>query len=99
MNPGYVSLLLFSSFSDSYSYRRVSLSSCRPSPSLNPQSTSCQSSVVLLCTESQDPECTVGEVAVRETGFPSDHTAVDLLTPGATVAVAVDPSEEVAGAS
>ena len=86
-------------FSDSYSYRRVSLSSCRPSPSLNPQSTSCQSSGAPLCTESQDSECTVGEVAMRETGFPGDHAAADLLTPGVTVAVAVDPSEEVAGAS
>ena len=36
---------------------------------------------------------------MREIGFPSDHTAVDLLTPRATVAVAVDPSEEVVGAS
>ena len=37
---------------------------------------------------------------MRETGFSGDHTAADLLTPGATVAVAVDdPSEEVAGAS
>ena len=36
---------------------------------------------------------------MRETGFPSDHTAVDLLTPGATVVVAVDPSKEVARAS
>ena len=85
--------------SDSYSYRQVSLSSCRPSPSLNLQSTSYQSSGVPLCTESQDLECTVGEVAVREIGFPGDHTAVDLLTPGATMAVAVDPSKEVAEAS
>jgi len=51
------------------------------------------------CTESKDSECTIGEAAVRETGFPGDHTAADLLTPGATVAMAVDPSEEVAGAS
>ena len=36
---------------------------------------------------------------MRETGFPGDQTVVDLLTPGATVAVAVNPSEEVAGAS
>ena len=99
MNPGYVSLLLFSSFSDSYSYRRVSLSSCRPPPSLNPQSTSYQSSGVPLCAESRDSECTVGEVAVREIGFPGDHAAVDLLTLGETVAMVVDPSEEVAGAS
>ena len=41
----------------------------------------------------------VSEVAVRETRFPGDHTAADLLTPGATVAMAVDPSEGVAGAS
>ena len=86
-------------FSDSYSYRRVSLSSCRPSPSLNPQPTPCQSSGAPLCTELKDSECTVGEVAVRETGFPSDHAATDLLTSGATVVVAVDPSKEVAGAS
>ena len=36
---------------------------------------------------------------MRETGFPGDHAAVDLLTPGVTAAVVVDPSEEVAGAS
>ena len=86
-------------FSDSYSYRRFSLSSCRPSPSLNPQSTSCQSSGAPLRFESLDSECAVGEVAVRETGFPGDHAAADLLTPGVTVAVVVDPSEGVAGAS
>jgi len=39
--PRYDSLLLFSFFSDSYSYRRVSLPSCRPSPSLDPPLTSC----------------------------------------------------------
>ena len=98
MNPGYVSLLLFFLFSDSYSYRQVSLSSCRPLPSLNPQSTSCQSSGVPLCAESRDSECTVGEVAVRETGFLGDHAA-DLLAPKVTVATAVGSSEEVAGAS
>ena len=87
----------FSLFSDSYSYRQVSLSSCRPSPSLNPQSTSCQSSGVPLCAESRDSECTVGDVAVRETGFPGDHAAADLVALGE--AVAGDPSEEVAGAS
>ena len=86
-------------FSDSYSYHRVSLSSCRPSPSLNSQWTSCQSSGLPLCTESQDPECTVGEVAMRETGFPSDHAAAYLLAPGVTVAVVVDLSEEVIEAS
>ena len=99
MIPCYVSLLLFFLFSDSYSYRQVSLSSCRPLPSLNPQSTSCQSSGVPLCSESRDSECTVGEVVLRETGSPGDHAAADLLAPGVTVAVAVGPSEEVARAS
>ena len=99
MNPGYVSLLLFFLFSDSYSYRQVSLSSCRLSPSLNRQSTSCQSSGVLLCAESRDSECTVGEVAEKEIGFSGDDAAADLLAPGVTVAVVVGPSEEVAGAS
>ena len=41
----------------------------------------------------------VGEVAVRETGFPGDHAAADLLTPRAAVSVGVDPSKEVAGTS
>jgi len=99
VNPGFVSSLLFSLFPDSYSYRRVSLSSCRPSPSLTPQPPSCQSSGAPPRTESKDSESTVGEVAVRETGPPSDHAASDLLTPGVTVAVGVDPSEEVARAS
>ena len=44
-------------------------------------------------------ECTVGEVAVRETGFSGDHAAADLLAPEVTVAMAVEPSMEVAGAS
>jgi hypothetical protein len=39
----------------------------------------------------------VGEVAVRETGFPGDHTAANLLALGVTMAV--DPPKEVAGAS
>ena len=86
-------------FSDSYSYRRVSLSSCRPSPSLNPQQTSCQSSGAPPCTESKDSESTVSEVAMRETGPPGDHAASDLLTSGVTVAMGVDPSEEVGGAA
>ena len=98
MNPRSVSLLLFSFFY-SYSYRRVSLSSCRPSPSLNPQSISCQSSGAPLCAESRDSECTVGEVAVKETGFPGDDAAADLLAPGVTVAAAMGPSEELARAS
>ena len=99
MNPGYVSLLLFFLFSDSYSYRRFSLSSCRPSPSLNPQLTSFQSSGTPLCSESLDSVCAVGEVAMRGTGFSSGSIATDLLAPEVTVAVAVEPSEEVAGAS
>ena len=41
----------------------------------------------------------VGEVAMRETGFPGDHVVADLLAPEVTMAVAVEPSEEVAGAS
>ena len=41
----------------------------------------------------------VGEVAVRGTGFSGDPTATDLLAPEVTVAVAVEPSEEVVGAS
>ena len=36
---------------------------------------------------------------MRETGFPGDHAAADLLAPGVTVATAVCPSEEVAGVS
>ena len=44
-------------------------------------------------------ECTVGEVAVREIGFPSDDAAADSLAPEVTVATAVGSSEEVAGAS
>ena len=36
---------------------------------------------------------------MRETGPPSDLAALDLLTPGVTMAVGVDPSEEVARAS
>ena len=86
-------------FSDSYSYCRFSLSSCRPSPSLNPQSTSCQSSGVPLCSESWDSEYAVGKVAVRGIGFSGDPAAADLLALEVTVAVAVEPSEEVAGAS
>ena len=86
-------------FSDSYSYRRFSLSSCRPSPSLNPQSTSCQSSSAPLRSKSRDSECAVDEVAVRGTGFSGDPTAADLLALEVTMDVAVEPPEEVAGAS
>ena len=81
--------------SDSYSYCRVSLSSCRPSPSLNLQSTSCQPSGAPLCTESQDSERTVVEVAMR--GI--EYTAADLLTPEVTMGMAADSSEGLAVAS
>ena len=93
MNFGFISLLLFPFFS--YSYRRVSLSTFRPSSSLNPQSTSCQPSGAPLCTESQDSERTVIEVAVRGT----EYVAADLLTPEVTVAMVVDSSEGLAVAS
>ena len=86
-------------FPDSYSYRRVSLSSCRPSPSLNPPPSSCQSSDAPLCAESGDLACTVGDVAVREIGFPNDHAAADSVAPEVTVATAVGSSEGVVGAS
>ena len=96
------SLCFFASiflFPDSYSYRRVSLSSYRPSPSLNPPLTSCQSFDAPLCAESWDLECTVGEVAVREIGFPDEPAAADSVAPEVTVATAVGSFEEVAGAS
>ena len=44
-------------------------------------------------------ECSVGEVAVREAGFPGDHAAADPVALEVTVAMAVGSSEEVAGAS
>ena len=96
MNPGYVSPLLFFLFSDSYSYRRFSLSFCRLSPSLNPQSTSFQSSDAPLRSESLDSECAIGEVAVRAIGFSGD---LDLLTLEVTMATMAEPSREVARAS
>ena len=79
----------------SYSYWRVSLSTFRPLSSLNPQSTSCQTSGAPLCTESQDSERTVVEVAVR--GI--EYAAADLLTPEVIVTMAVDSSEGMAMAS
>ena len=83
----FASLPLFS-----YSYRRVSLSTFRLSSSLHPQSTSCQPSSVPLCTESQDSECTVAEVAVRGT----ESAAAELPAPKVTVAMAVGSSEGLA---
>ena len=71
------------------------MSTFRPSSSLNPQSTSCQTSGAPLCTESQDSERTVVEVAVRGT----EYAATDLLTPEVTVAMAADSSEGLAVAS
>ena len=44
-------------------------------------------------------EFTVDEVAVRETGFPGDHVAVDPVAPEVTVVMVVGSSEEVVGAS
>ena len=96
MIPCYASLLLFSFFSDSYSYRRFFLSSCRPSPSLKPPLTSSQSSDLPLRAESQDLECTVGEVAVKETGSPAAANPIALEV---TVASAMGTCEEVAEVS
>ena len=93
MNSGFVSLLLFSFFS--YSYWRVSLSTFRPSSSLSLQSTSCQTSGAPLCTESQDSERMVAEVAVRGTEF----AAADLLALEVTMAMAVSSSKGLAVAS
>ena len=89
-------LPLFLFFSNSYSYLQFFLLSCRPSPSLDPSSTSSQSSDLPLRTESRDLGCSVGELAVRETGSPA---AADPIAPKVTVATAVGTSEEVAGAS
>ena len=71
------------------------MSTFRPSSSLNPQSTSCQPSSVPLCTESQDSDHTVVEVAVRGT----EYAATDLLTLEVTVAMAADSTEGLAMAS
>ena len=77
------------------SYCRVSLSSCRPLPSLNPPPTFGQSSDAPMCAESRDLGCTVDEVAVR----PGDDAAADSLTLEVTTATAVGASEEAARAS
>ena len=91
---------LFASVSPFFcSYWRVSLSTFRPSSSLDPLSTSCQSSGVPPSTEPQDSEHTVGEVVVGETRFPGDEAAAGLAPPEVTVAMAVDSSREVAGTS
>ena len=84
------SVLLFS-----FSYRRVSLSTFRPSSSLSLQSTSCQTSGVPSHTESQDLERTVAEVAVRGT----ESAAADLPAPEVTVAMAAGSSEGLVVAS
>ena len=83
-------------FPDLYFYRRVSLSSCSPSPSLTPPPPSSQPSGAPPCTESKDSESTIGEVAVRKAGPPA---AADPVALEVTVAMAVGTSEEVAGAS
>ena len=90
----FASVLLFSC-----SYWWVSLSTFRPSSSLNPPSTSCQSSGVPPSTEPQDSERTVGEVVVGETRFPGDDAAAGLVASEVTVAMVVDSSREVAGTS
>ena len=86
----FASVLLFS-----YSYWRVSLSTFRPSSSPSLQSTSCQTSIAPLRTESQDSERTVVEVAVRGT----ESAATDLPAPEVTVAMAAGSSEGLAVAS
>ena len=48
-----------------------------------------------MCTESQDSERMVAEVAVRGT----EYAAADLLTPEVTMAMAVDSTEGLAVAS
>jgi hypothetical protein len=75
--------------------------SCRSSPSPSPisQSASSQSAGVPLRTESQDLERTVSEVTVGETGAPDDQAFAESPTPEVTMAVAMDPAMEVAGAS
>ena len=90
------SLLFAFLFPDLYFYRRVSLSSCSPSPSLTPPPPSSQPSGVPPRTESKDSESTVGEVAVRKAGPPA---AADPVAPEVNVVTAVGTSEEVAGPS
>ena len=75
------------------------MSSCRPSLSLNPPLTSCPSSGVPLSSEPHDSERMVAEVAVGETRLSGDAAAADLVAPEVTVAMAVDSSREVTGAS
>ena len=81
------------------SYWQVSLSTFRPSSSLDPPLTSCQSSGVPPSTEPQDSERTVGVVVVGETRFPGDDAAAGLVASEVTVAMVVDSSREVAGTS
>ena len=97
MIPCYVSLLLFSFFLTyiliiEFPYHladpRLPLTISRP----------LVSPLVCPVAESRYSECTVSEVAAREIGFPSDDAAAASLAPGVTVAAAVGPSEEVAGA-
>ena len=83
----------------SCSHWRVSLSTFRPSSSLDAPSTSCQPSGVPPSTEPQDSERTVGEVVVGETRFSGDDAAASLVASGVTVAMVVDSSREVAGTS
>ena len=90
------SLLFAFLFPDLYFYRRVSLSSCSPSPSVTPPPRSSEPSSAPPHTESKDSESTVCEVAVRKAGPPA---AADPVAPEVTVVMMVGTSEEVAGAS
>ena len=96
MTSGFVSASISPFFC---SYCQVSLSTFRPSSSLDPPSTSCHSSGVPPSTEPQDLERTVGEVVVGETRFPGDDAAAGLVASKVTMAMVVDSSREVAGTS
>jgi hypothetical protein len=52
-----------------------------------------------VCTESQDSERTVSEVAVRETVVLDEHATTESPTPEMVVTVVVGSFEEVAEAS
>jgi hypothetical protein len=70
-----------------------------PTPSLIPRPASSPSGGAAVRTESHDSECTISEVAVRETVASNEHAAAELPTLGMAVTVAAGPSEEVAGTS
>jgi hypothetical protein len=68
-------------------------------PSLNPRPTSSNSSGAAVRTESHDSECTVSEVAVRETMASNEQATIESPTPGMVVTMVVGPFKEVVGAS